>query len=140
MSNKNTGKNPIDNLKPRFTKDNQPSSDAKKRGWERRREAQRILDLFKALGEMSVKEFRELQEDIKLHPDDHSIQELKLVQYMSKEKFIIDYLDRHISKAPTEVNLSADVNVKKESKSLKELFNFEQAKRGTNRQGKGSSK
>lgn len=128
------------NKETQFTSENQPDPKAKSKGWERRREAQKIMDEIMKLADMPYSEIKELLNDIQKNPDKHTLREVKLANYLMEKKYTVDYLDRHISKAPTEVNLSADVNVKKESKSLKELFNFEQAKRGTNRQGKGSSK
>lgn len=103
----NTVKNPIDNLKPRFTSDNQPSPEAKSKGWERRREAQKILDEFMKMGDMTFAELQELLEDIKKNPDKHTVREVKLAQYMTKEKFMTDWLDRHVSKAPLQTDVTS---------------------------------
>lgn len=94
-----------ENLIP-ITKDTQPSPEAKSAGWQRRREAQKILDDFMRLGDMSAKELYVLVDDIKKHPENHSVREVKIAQYLSKEKFVVDWLDRHISKAPQEVDLN----------------------------------
>jgi len=45
----------LENLRPvPFTKDNQPSPEAKKKGWERRREAQKIMDEIMKLADMLI--------------------------------------------------------------------------------------
>ena len=98
----------IKNLKPvPFTKDNQPSPEAKKRGWERRREAQKIMDEMLNLTSMSYKEIKDLLEDIKVHPENHTLREVKIANYLMEKKFTVDYLDRHISKAPQEIDVTS---------------------------------
>lgn len=86
-----------------FTSDNQPSPEAKSKGWERRREAQRIMDEIMRLADMPYSDIKELLNDIKIHPDKHTLREVKLANYLMEKKYTIDYLDRHVSKAPTEI-------------------------------------
>jgi len=106
-SYKNMDKNVgIKNLTP-FTSDRQPSPEAKSKGWERRREAQKILDEFMKMGDMTFAELQELLEDIKKNPDKHTVREVKLAQYMTKEKFMTDWLDRHVSKAPLQTDVTS---------------------------------
>lgn len=85
----------------------QPSPEAKKLGWERKREAQELLDLIKDMGDMSYKEIIEFQEDINRHPEKYTLKQVKIAQYLSDKKFMVDYLDRHISKAPQEVDVTS---------------------------------
>jgi len=102
----------IDNLKPvPFTKDNQPSPEAKKKGWERRREAQKIMDEIMQLADMPYADIKALLEDIKIHPENHTLREVKLAQYLMNKKYTVDYLDRHISKAPQEIDVDMGGNV-----------------------------
>jgi len=120
---KNTEKNPsLDNLKPQFTSENQPSPEAKSKG-ERRREAQKILDEFMSKGEMTYKEIKELLDDVKAHPENHTLREVKIANYLMSQKYTIDWLDRHISKAPQEMDIKGDMNltVIDVVKKLKEL-------------------
>lgn len=91
----------------KFTPEYQPTPEAKSKGWERRREAQQLLDLIKGLGDMSYKGIKELLDDVKLHPENHTLKEVKIAQYLMKEKFTVDYLDRHISKAPQEIDVTS---------------------------------
>ena len=101
------------NLKPiPFTKDNQPSPEAKSKGWERRREAQKIMDEMLSLTSMSYKEIKDLLEDIKVHPENHTLREVKIANYLMEKKFTVDYLDRHISKAPQQIEMEGDMNLK----------------------------
>lgn len=102
----------IDNLKPvPFTKDNQPSPEAKKKGWERRREAQKIMDEIMQLADMPYADIKALLEDIKIHPENHTLREVKLAQYLMNKKYTVDYLDRHISKAPQEIDVDMGGNI-----------------------------
>lgn len=102
---KNNEKNP--NLKPNFTKDNQPSPEAKKAGWERRREAQKILDEFMRQADMSYKEIKDLLDDIKKNPQNHTLREVKIANYLMSQKYTVDWLNRHISNAPQEVDITS---------------------------------
>ncbi len=103
----------LENLRPvPFTKDNQPSPEAKKKGWERRREAQKIMDEIMQLADMPYADIKALLEDIKVHPEKHTLREVKLAQYLMDKKYTVDYLDRHISKAPQEIVMGGDMELK----------------------------
>lgn len=110
----NRAKN-LENLKKRvpFGVQPQPSPEAKRKGWERRREAQKIMDDMLRLSDMSYAEIKELLADIKAHPENHTLREVKLANYLMAQKYTVDYLDRHISKAPQEIDLNAsgDMNI-----------------------------
>lgn len=102
------GKNEgIKNLTP-FTSDRQPTPEQKKAGWERRREAQRIMDEMLSLSSMSYKEIKDLVEDIKVHPENHTLREVKLANYLMEKKYTVDFLDRHIPKAPQEIKMEQE--------------------------------
>lgn len=98
------GKPPVDH---QFTSNKQPSTTAKSKGWERRREAQAMMDRIKELGGMTVEQYLRLRDDIKQNPQNHTMNEAFLVEYIGKlqksEKMTLDYIDRHVSKAPTEI-------------------------------------
>jgi polyhydroxyalkanoate synthesis regulator phasin len=110
MKNENKNQKKLDNLEP-FTSENQPSPEAKSKGWERRREAQKILDEFMSKGEMTYKEIKELLDDVKAHPENHTLREVKIANYLMSQKYTIDWLDRHISKAPQEIDITQNVTV-----------------------------
>ena len=104
----------IENLRPvPFTKDNQPSPEAKKKGWERRREAQKIMDEIMKLADMPYSEIKDLLDDIKKNPDKHTLREVKLANYLMEKRYTVDYLDRHISKAPQQldVEMGGDISI-----------------------------
>lgn len=111
VSNNVTKVDTTKNLTP-FTKEYQPSPEAKKKGWERRREAQKIMDEIMKLADMPYSEIKALLEDIKLHPESHTLREVKLANYLMDRKYTVDYLDRHVSKAPQDVNLGGDLEIK----------------------------
>lgn len=105
------GKNEgIKNLTP-FTSDRQPSPELKKKGWERRREAQKILDEFMAKADMSYKEIKDLLDDVKIHPERHTLREVKIANYLMSSKYTIDWLDRHVSKAPQQLDVDMGGNI-----------------------------
>lgn len=90
-----------------FTSEGQPSPEAKSKGWERRREAQKIMDEIMQLADMPYADIKALLEDIKVHPENHTLREVKLAQYLMDKKYTVDYLDRHISKAPQEIDVTS---------------------------------
>lgn len=103
---KNDVKNePVANRK-QFTRDYQPTPEAKSKGWERRRIKQEIMDLIARLDTMSMEELDSLRKDIELNPSKHSVREARLVRYMTREKFLIDYLDRNVGRAPQDIDVT----------------------------------
>lgn len=104
-ADKNANNNPIPNNVP-FSKDRQPAPELKKKGWERKQQAQQIMDKMLEFKDMTLQEFQAFQDDIKANPDKHTVIELKLAQYISEKKNTIDFLDRHISKAPIQQEVS----------------------------------
>ena len=98
----------LDNLTP-FTSTRQPDPKLKKEWRNRRREAQRIMDKLKEFGTMSLVELeaymKENQKTMKL--EDAII--LKYAQDVFKDKrMAIDYLNRHVSYAPTKQELTGE--------------------------------
>jgi len=90
-----------------FDVNGQPSPEAKKAGWERRREAQKILDEFMRQADMSYKEIKDLLNDIKKNPQNHTLREVKIANYLMSGKYTVDWLNRHISNAPQEVDITS---------------------------------
>ena len=95
-----------------FDVSGQPSPESKKKGWQRRKEAQKIMDLILDISDLSMDKIKELLKDIESNPSKHTLLEAKLVRYVMKDKFTIDFLDRHISKAPQDINLDNSGNIK----------------------------
>ena len=91
-----------------FTSSNQPSGEAKSRGWERRRAKQEIMDLITELRNLSMKELEDLREDIKKSPEKHTVLEAKMVQYLSKERFTVDFLDRNVGRPPQDIDVTSN--------------------------------
>lgn len=108
MSKKIPDKNPIPGNKKFGTDQEQPSPEAKKKGWERKQQAQKIMDKILELQDKSLEEIEELKQDVKEHPEEHTLIELKLVEYLSDKRNTIDFLDRHISKAPIQTENKHD--------------------------------
>jgi len=105
---KNAGKNVgIKNLTP-FTKGgkDQPTSEAKKAGWERKRNKQKIMDLILEIQDMSLEDIDRLKKDLKANKDKHTLLEKLLLQYLDSKRNTKDFLDRHISKAPQAIEVA----------------------------------
>jgi len=98
------GNPPVDK---QFTSENQPSPEAKSAGWDRRREAQKILDEFMKQGEMTYGEIKALLADVKANPENHTLREVKIANYLMSTKMTTDWLDRHISKV-RELDVTTD--------------------------------
>lgn len=108
MSNKNVKKNQkrLDNLKP-FTSENQPSPEAKSKGWDKRREALEILDEFMAKEKMTLRELKDLMEDFEVNPENHTVKEWKIVTYLKDKKLVLDWLDRKLGKAEQSIDITS---------------------------------
>lgn len=85
-----------------FSKDNQPSPELKKAGRERRKEAQRIMDMVMKFGAMTVGQLKAL---VQKKWDELTVTEARIVKYVSNDKYLIDWLDRHVPKAPQSFDL-----------------------------------
>jgi predicted secreted protein len=99
---KNTKKNTGGVTGKGFDVSGQPSPELKKKGWERRRMAREMMDIYDKYQHMSYKEFLDIKEDIKNNPQNYTVVEVDMFKYAKNPKFILDRIDRHISKAPTE--------------------------------------
>lgn len=108
---KNTKKNTGGVTGKGFDVSGQPSPEAKSKGWERRREAQKILDEFMAKADMSYKEIKDLLDDVKIHPERHTLREVKIANYLMSSKYTVDWLDRHVSKAPQQLDVDMGGNI-----------------------------
>lgn len=118
------------NKETQFTPDRQPTPEQKRAGWERKRARQEIMDLMTKLRNMSVKEFDELKEDVKKNPDRHTVLETKLMQYITKERFTIDFLDRNVGRPQQDIDVTSD------GKGIqKYIFEIVNKKGGKNGQG-----
>jgi len=91
-----------------FSPDYQPSGEAKSKGWEKRRIKQEIMDEMAKLDGLTMQEFEDLRRDIEKHPERHSVREARLLRYMTREKFIKDYLDRNTGKAPQDIDITSN--------------------------------
>lgn len=90
----------------------QPSPEAKAKGWERRRMAQEMMDLYEKYMHMTYSDFLAIKQDVKDNPDKYTVMEVDMFRYAKNPKFIVDRLDRHISKAPQQIEMGGDMNLK----------------------------
>ena len=85
-----------------FTKDLQPSGDAKSAGWKRRRQRQQFLDTLLHYQDMTLQEFENLQKDLESNKDKYTVADFMAFKYASKliesDKFLIDWVERNTPK------------------------------------------
>ena len=94
-----------------FTSDRQPTPEQKRAGWERKREAQEIADEMMKIKNMSYAELKNMQKDVKAHPENYTVMQVKLMQYMSNERLTINWIDRHLPNAPQKVDIDGRINL-----------------------------
>jgi hypothetical protein len=115
----------------RLRTEKQPSPEAKKAGWERRRQAQAMMDKIKEYMSLSQEKFDNLLNDIKRNPQKYTVQDVMMYKYAMKayngEKFLLDWMDRNISKAPVinenkndNNNINTDLS-KEEKEAIKKI-------------------
>jgi len=93
--------------KTQFTSENQPSPEAKSKGWDKRREALEILDEFMAKEKMTLRELKDLMEDFEVNPENHTVKEWKIVTYLKDKKLVLDWLDRKLGKAEQNIDITS---------------------------------
>jgi len=84
----------------------QPDPKLKREGWDRRRQAQQIMDKMLKYSEMTVEQ---LENEIKTKGKKMSVQDYLITKYVTSgtksEKMLVDWMDRHIAKAPTQMEI-----------------------------------
>lgn len=99
------------NLTP-FTPTRQPTPEQKKAGWDRRRRANEIMNLVDKYSKLSYGELKELMNNIEKNPSNYTVDDVRILQYtiktIKRDNMIVDFLDRHIPKAPTTLALDED--------------------------------
>lgn len=91
----------------RFSFSPQPTPEAKSQGWQRKKAAQAMMDKIEKYSQLTVKELNDLFQDIKENPGSYTVDDVRTLFYvrstMESGKFVLDWLDRHVSKAPQEI-------------------------------------
>lgn len=102
MADKNTDKNsPLLNNNPQyegFTSENQPSPEAKKAGWQRRKVAQQIMDAALRYLNMSEADIEQIDTANMSNLDILALNYVKRAK--DDDRMLTDLLDRHVPKAP----------------------------------------
>lgn len=97
-------KNDRKNEGKQFTADYQPTSEAKSKGWERRRLAREFMDKVFEMQEMTIKDFEKMGKAMSKSKQKYTIRDLMAKNYVANmiksEKLMLDWLDRHIGKPP----------------------------------------
>lgn len=80
-----------------------PTPEQKRAGRERRREAQMIMDMVMNYSNMTVWELKAIAQK---KGDNMTIMEARIMKYVSNDKYLLDWLDRHIPKAPAQTEIT----------------------------------
>lgn len=109
------------NLKPFVKGVSQTAPAASKKEWrDRKRQAQRMMDMVLKYQTLTQSELIEMSKK-----KDLTVLELLMIRYvtqgMKDNKMLVDMLDRHISKAPTEQKIESDINLQAKVVSLPPL-------------------
>ena len=102
----------------------QPDPKLKSQWRERKKQAQIIMDKMLKYSEMTVEE---LENEIKNKWKKMSVQDYLITKYVTSgtksEKMLVDWMDRHIAKAPTQMELEHkwDINIDLSELSIKAL-------------------
>lgn len=88
----------------------QPTPAQKSAGRERKRQAQKMMDMILQYQTMTKSDLEKLSQN-----KDLTVLELLMIRYvvsgMKDNKMLIDMMDRHISKAPTEQKIEHEWNI-----------------------------
>lgn len=99
-------KDPRANLRRWWFEKKQPTPEQKKAGRERKRQAQKIMSLVLEYQNMTTWELKEYMEK---HKDEMTVLEYTMMKYvtegMKDKKIMLDMIDRHIAKAPTQMEI-----------------------------------
>lgn len=100
-------RDPRDNLRRWWFEKEQPDPALKKAWRDRKRQAQKIMWLVLEYQNMTTSE---LKEHMEKHKDNLTVLEYTMMKYvtewMKDKKIMLDMIDRHISKAPTQMEIS----------------------------------
>lgn len=101
----------VENLTP-FTSENQPSPEAKSRGWAKKRAKDAIVQAFDDFALLSYAELREMAANINRNiyqwPDgkELTVTEVKALKYLLNNKLDMDFMNRGLSYARQEIDLT----------------------------------
>lgn len=102
-----------ENLKP-FSKDKQPSDEARKKGWEKRKLKTRLKGPIAKYLNMSIGEFNQIQKDALANPEKYLMLDAAAINYVAKMtkdyKYIFDHIDRVSGKAIMKQEIVADID------------------------------
>ena len=85
-----------------YTSENQPTPQQKSEWRERKREAKRLLDEMMRLWAYNIEDLKKYAKNPKLMVKDLIVAK-RAINVLTKDKFLLDYLDRHVPKAPQQL-------------------------------------
>lgn len=104
--------------KNRYSKENQPSPEAKSKGWEKYRLKKAIKETFYDFADMSLHELQKISEDMKANPDKWSVIQAKTVEYLLDGKLKVDFMNRGLPYAPTHIEEKSDQTLTIEHRTI----------------------
>lgn len=98
----------LDGKRKKFSKNYQPSPEAKSKGWRKYREKKAIKETFGEFSMMSLKELKEIYEDMKKNPDKWTVIQYKTVEYLLNNELLVDFMNRGLEYAKNNIDISGD--------------------------------
>lgn len=92
----------------RFSSTYQPTSEQRKAGAEWRKEKKELMKKVSKYDSMSLKEIQDIQKDMKEHPEKYTLKDVKILKWITSDKFILDYMDRRVGKATQPIDITTD--------------------------------
>lgn len=91
---------------PRFSADNQPTSQQKKEWRERRKHAQWLLDQMIKYQDLTTAEFQQLVEKMDTLPIKDKINLKRLENILNDRSFLLDWINKHVPQAPSQQEIT----------------------------------
>lgn len=133
-------KNSFPNKATQFSKDNQPSPQAKREGWEKKQGREAIKDAFIKFSSMPMPELAKIIENINnknykdLDGNDLTAAEVHAIRHATDKKYTVDYINRGVEYAPRYIEHSGELKFKEID--LKDDEDFVEFQKWKNRKNK----
>lgn len=92
----------------RFSSTYQPTPEQRKQGAEWKKEKNELMKKVSKYDSMSLAEIQKIQEDMKEHPEKYTLKDVKILKWITSDKYLLDYMDRRVGKATQPIDITTD--------------------------------
>lgn len=92
----------------RFSSTYQPTPEQRKAGAEWRKEKNQLMKKVSKYDSMSLADIQKIQEDMKEHPEKYTLKDVKILKWITSDKYLLDYMDRRVGKATQPIDITTD--------------------------------